>query len=66
MGKKTTKKDIADITHEEAKRSNIPTSEMKPLVSDSQKTPVKVSFEKRNPDLDPQLIWRENTREMTH
>lgn len=58
MAKKTAKKDVRDITHDEAKRPNIPTSEMKPLVADSQKAPIKVSFEKRNPDLDPQLIWR--------
>lgn len=58
MAKKIVKKDVKDITHDEAKRPNIPTSEMKPLVADSQKAPIKVAFEKRNPDLDPQLIWR--------
>lgn len=58
MAKKTAKKDVRDITHDEAKRPNIPTSEMKPLVADSQKASIKISFEKRNPDLDPQLIWR--------
>lgn len=54
----TTKKEVTDITHEEAKRSNIPTSEMKPLVSEKQKAPVRVAYEKRNPSLDPQLVWR--------
>lgn len=49
---------VEDITHDEAKRSNIPTSELKSLVSDKQKTPIRVEYEKRNPDLDPQLIWR--------
>lgn len=58
MAKKTLKKDVADITHDEARRPNIPTSEMKPLVEDSQKAPIKVSYAKRDPDLDPQLIWR--------
>ena len=51
------KRDIEDFTHEET-RSNIPTSELKSLVADYQRAPVRVSYAKRNADLDPQLIWR--------
>lgn len=59
MARKTqrTETDIEDITHDESKRVNIPTAQQKSFVGDTQKAPVKIAYEKRNPDLDPQLIW---------
>jgi adenine-specific DNA-methyltransferase len=54
---KQTKK-IESLRHGEAKRPNIPTAEYEPVVDDALKTPVLVAYERRNPDLDPQLIWR--------
>lgn len=51
------KKQIKTINHPDAKRKNIPTAEMQPVVDEQTKTPIPVSYE-RNRDLDPQLVWR--------
>lgn len=40
------------------KRVNIPPAEMEPLVSEDDKSPIRVAYERRNRDLDPQLVWR--------
>lgn len=58
MAKKATyTKQIETITHE-ARRTNIPTAEYQSVMKQEEQAPVRVSYEKRNPDLDPQLIWR--------
>lgn len=58
MAKKTTSpKQIESITHE-ARRTNIPTAEYQSVMKQEEQAPVRVSYAKRNPDLDPQLIWR--------
>lgn len=58
MAKKTTSpKQIETITHE-ARRTNIPTAEYQSIMKQEEQAPVRVSYAKRNPDLDPQLIWR--------
>lgn len=44
--------------HEEAKRTNIPTAEHESVMKEKDKHPIQVAFERRKPDLDPQLIWR--------
>ena len=36
----------------------MPTAEAQPLMSDADKAPVRVAYERRNRDLDPQLVWR--------
>lgn len=51
-------KKIENLTHTEAKRTNIPTAEYESLMQDQQKTPIRVAYERRNRDLDPQLVWR--------
>ena len=57
--KKTAKKKvIATHTHTGATRKNIPSAEMQPVVDEETKTPIQVAYERRNPDLDPQLVWR--------
>lgn len=48
---------ISAITHSEANRKNIPSAEMQQLMEKDQQLPKKVTYE-RNPDLDPQLVWR--------
>ena len=48
---------ISAITHTEANRKNIPSAEMQQLMEKDQQLPKKVTYE-RNPDLDPQLVWR--------
>jgi adenine-specific DNA-methyltransferase len=45
---------IEPITHED-ERLNIPSPEIAPLIDIE---PIKVAYERRHPDLDPQLIWR--------
>ena len=56
---RTTKapKDVQTITHDETRR-HIPTAEYQPVVRDEDAAPVPAAFERRNPDLDPQLVWR--------
>ncbi len=60
--KKTEKKDAAKsveaLTHKEDKRKNIPTAEFQPLMRAEEQTPLQVAYERRNKDLDPQLVWR--------
>src|SRR5882724_7649525 len=49
---------VATLTHEEARRKNIPTAEYQSVMQEAQKSPVRVAYERRNRDLDPQLVWR--------
>jgi len=56
--KKPPKKTIASLTHEEAKRKNIPTAEYHSVMQKSDQDPIRVAYERRNRDLDPQLVWR--------
>ena len=51
-------KKIENISHKDQKRTNIPTAEYESLMQDQQKTPIRVAYERRNRDLDPQLVWR--------
>jgi adenine-specific DNA-methyltransferase len=54
---KETLKSVETITHTEVKRKNIPTIEYRSMVREDQQSPVPVRYP-RNPDLDPQLVWR--------
>ena len=57
--KKTAKKkSVETLTHDEAKRSNIPTAELETVMEDSEAYSIEVAIKRRNPDLDPQLVWR--------
>jgi adenine-specific DNA-methyltransferase len=51
-------KQIESFVHDDASRRNIPPAEFQTMVRNQEKTPIQVAFERRNPDLDPQLIWR--------
>ena len=51
-------KRVETLTHDEASRKNIPTAEHQPVMSEGDRTPIHVAYERRNPDLDPQLVWR--------
>ncbi|WP_235981810.1 site-specific DNA-methyltransferase [Methylobrevis albus] len=55
-----TKKPIAveSLRHDAATRKNIPTAEYESVMSEAEKTPVQLAYPRRNPDLDPQLVWR--------
>jgi adenine-specific DNA-methyltransferase len=56
--KKKTKKQVETITHDEAKRKNIPTAEYQSVMKKEDQDPLRVAYERRNRDLDPQLVWR--------
>ncbi len=49
---------VETLTHDEASRKNAPTAELEAFVPPEMKTPIQVAYERRNPDLDPQLVWR--------
>ncbi len=55
---KSQKKSVETLTHDADKRMNIPTAEYQPIVQKEHVTPVRVAYERRNRDLDPQLVWR--------
>ena len=55
--KKTPSKRVSSLTHNEAVRKNIPTSEFEPLLRDEDRNPVHKAYKRRNRDLDPQLVW---------
>ena len=52
------KKIVETLLHNEAKRRNIPTAEYQSVMRDEELSPVRVAYERRNRDLDPQLVWR--------
>src|ERR1700692_1367665 len=52
------KKTVETLTHEEASRKNIPTAEYQSVMRTEQQSPISVAYERRNRDLDPQLVWR--------
>ncbi len=54
---KKKEKSVENFTHESDKRKNIPTAEYENLMHDEDKKPIKLNYP-RNPDLDPQLVWR--------
>jgi adenine-specific DNA-methyltransferase len=59
--KKTTTgpKQVETLTHDEASRKNIPTAEFRSVMEKGSQDPLRVAYERRNRDLDPQLVWRE-------
>jgi len=50
--------DVATIRHDEATRKNIPTAEHQSVMEKNEQSPVSVAYDRRNRDLDPQLVWR--------
>ena len=57
MAKPTKTRTVETLTHDEAKRRNIPTAEYQSVLQKEQEAPKKVRYP-RNTDLDPQLVWR--------
>ena len=51
-------KSVETFTYEEARRRNLPSAEHQPLMQEEEQSPVQVAYERRNRDLDPQLVWR--------
>lgn len=56
--KTATKKQVDALVHDDAKRKNIPTAEYESVMERDAQTPIEVAYERRNRDLDPQLVWR--------
>jgi adenine-specific DNA-methyltransferase len=56
---KTTKaqKQVETLKHEEVSRKNIPTAEYQSVMEKESQQSVRVVYERRNRDLDPQLVW---------
>src|SRR5436305_11000077 len=51
-------KQVEALKHDDASRKNIPTAEYQSLIEKQDQTPIHVAYERRNRDLDPQLVWR--------
>ena len=58
MAKRRAPKIIETLTHAEASRRNIPTAEYQAVMEEDDRSPIQVAYERRNRDLDPQLVWR--------
>ena len=56
--KKKNTKTVETLTHDEASRKNIPTAEFQSVMRKDEQDPIRVAYERRNRDLDPQLVWR--------
>jgi adenine-specific DNA-methyltransferase len=58
MAKKPATKTVETLKHRADKRKNIPTAEFQSVLQQEQQNPVRIAYERRNRDLDPQLVWR--------
>ncbi len=52
------KKQVEALSHNDESRLNIPTAELESVMPQSDKDPIRVAYQRRNRDLDPQLVWR--------
>lgn len=55
--RRKTPKSVESLKHKDV-RINIPTAEFQSVMNDEQKSPIELVYERRNRDLDPQLVWR--------
>lgn len=51
-------KTVEALIHDEATRKNIPTAEYQSVMRKHEQEAIRVAYERRNRDLDPQLVWR--------
>ena len=49
---------VETIKHDDATRKNIPTAEFQSVMKKEEQNPIRLAYERRNRDLDPQLVWR--------
>jgi len=56
--KQLTLLEVETLRHDEATRKNIPTAEHQSVMEKDEQNPVRVAYNRRNRDLDPQLVWR--------
>ena len=57
-GNRRRERSVEALRHEEDTRTNIPTAEYQSMVREEQEAPLQKAYERRNRDLDPQLVWR--------
>lgn len=58
MAKRIKTRPVEALTHSGASRKNIPTAEYRAVMKQSDQRPIQVAYANRDPDLDPQLVWR--------
>ena len=58
MARRKKTRTVETITHPDATRKNLPSAEHQPLMQEDDESPLRVAYERRNRDLDPQLVWR--------
>jgi adenine-specific DNA-methyltransferase len=58
MAQKSIAKTVETLKHADATRKNIPTAEYQSVLKQEEQSPLHVAYERRNRDLDPQLVWR--------
>ena len=51
-------KSVEVLRHDADTRTNIPTAEYQSLVEEETESPLRVAYQRRLRDLDPQLVWR--------
>ena len=51
-------KSVETLRHEQDTRTKIPTAEYQSMVREETESPLRVAYQRRNRDLDPQLVWR--------
>ena len=51
-------KRVESFRHDEAKRPNLPSAEHQSVMAAEDQLPIRAAINRRNLDLDPQLIWR--------
>src|SRR6516165_7710621 len=56
--KNPTHKTVETLKHGTVSRMNIPTAEYQSVMQKEEQRPIRVAYERRNRDLDPQLVWR--------
>ena len=58
MAKRKRPKSGETITHDDAACKNIPTAEYQSVMERADQSSIQVAYQRRNRDLDPQLVWR--------
>ena len=55
--------EIEALKHDAATRKDTPTAEFESVMREANKTPIQLTYERRNRHLDPQLVWHGNNEQ---
>src|SRR5690554_4846901 len=58
MAKQKPSLTVETLRHEGATRKHIPPAEYQTMLDEAEASPLQVAYQRRNRDLDPQLVWR--------